>query len=235
MSSPSLRSIWRFRHGLRADWLTDFAPEMVHAKDNDIAPAGVTQFEYCADHMVRQQVDHLISSPYRRCVHSAEIMAKRLGLTIKLEWGMHETHGREIPEVSIPSELEKLYPHVDTETPSLLQPRSHETEASWMQRGSDVMTAMLNAYEGNLCLVSHGNPIVAMQEYLVPGFKRLGMRCAHYTRFDLTENGWHIVEPYGIAHLGFVDASEMRHIDWSPEEEARSLAAISPATPPTIS
>jgi hypothetical protein len=70
-----------------------------------------------------------------------------------------------------------------------------------------------------------------MQEYLVPGFKRLGMRCAHYTRFDLTENGWMVAEPYGLDHLGFVDASAMRHIDWNPEEEARRLATISHNSP----
>lgn len=211
--------VWLFRHGLRADWETDFAPQMVHAHDNDIAASGIQQFEYCADYLANQPVDHLISSPYRRCVHSAEIIARRLDLPIKLEWGIHESHGKEVPEVASFEESKRRYPHVDENSVSLVGPQSFETVEDWRRRGGEAMAALLASYPGNLCIISHGNPILAMQQALVPGFQHLGMRCASFSRFDLHPDGWRPGIPYSVEHLGHVDVSAMRHIDWDVDEK----------------
>lgn len=232
----SPRQLWIFRHGLRADWLTDFSPELVHARDNDIAPAGVRQFEYCADYLATQPVDHLISSPYRRCVHSAEIIARRLGLPIRLENGIHESHGGPAPALLSPAELKRDYPHVDAETPSLFPLAENESETDSRLRCGRVLLALLERWPGNLVIVSHGNPIVGMQEALVPGFQRQGMRCAHFSRFEFHHGRWHAAEPYALHHLGPVDVSAMRHFDWNPDEEAARLVPRKPApSPNTIS
>ncbi len=222
------RMIWIFRHGLRADWLTDFDPAMVHAKDNDIAPAGVEQFEYCADYLAGQPVDEVISSPYRRCVHSADIIARRLELPIRIENGIHESHGGEPPSLVPLAELQRDYPHIDTATPSLFELATNESEAESRLRGGRVLFELLDRWPGNLCIVSHGNPIVGMQDALTPGFKRQGMRCGHFSRFDLTPDGWIAAIPYSLDHLGPVDASAMRHVDWNPAEESTRLATWNP-------
>lgn len=212
-----LRSIWLFRHGLRADWEKDFCPPDVFTKDNDLAAAGIEQFEYCAQYLATQSVDHLIASPYRRCIHSAEIIARRLNIVIHLEWGIHESHGGELPPIAAITESHQRYPHVSLTSHSLLSPASFESEEDWRQRGKQAILALLKAYDGNLCIVSHGHPLLAMQQALLPGFRPLGMRCASFSRFDYFEGtGWQIGIPYSVEHLGTVDISRMRHIDWVP-------------------
>jgi broad specificity phosphatase PhoE len=229
VSDAPLRRVWLFRHGLRADWETDFTPPMALAQDNDIAPAGRQQFEYCAEYLARQPIDHLVSSPYRRCAHSAEIIARRCGLPIKLEWGIHESHGNAAPAVTTREETARRYPHVDLATPSILPgPAAFEEEADWRRRSATAIQSLLRAYPGNLCIVSHGHPILGMQQALRPGFQHLGMRCGSFSRFDLHPDGWRPGIAYSIDHLGPVDASQMRHVDWDEAEEARRLESWVP-------
>lgn len=55
-----------------------------------LTEAGVAQLEAAALSPVLQHADYILASPYTRTMQSAQILSRRLDLTVKVDWRLHE-------------------------------------------------------------------------------------------------------------------------------------------------
>ncbi|MCX8506207.1 MAG: histidine phosphatase family protein [Alphaproteobacteria bacterium] len=96
-------------------------------RDPHLTPHGLAQAAQAAAALTNYDIKRLVASPYRRAVHTAEIIAKRLGvdLTIDAEVGEHSLYHCDIG--SPPQDLTALWPHREfTHLPQEWWPRQGE-------------------------------------------------------------------------------------------------------------
>ncbi|EGG16573.1 hypothetical protein DFA_09120 [Cavenderia fasciculata] len=108
--------IYVTRHGLREDWANkEWRMTATRKSDPPLSSDGfnvaIDLGEECLKH--RQDIKHILCSPMERCVQTATEIAKRLNLTIKLEYGCIEWLGPapedHLEPLSV-DELSRLYP-----------------------------------------------------------------------------------------------------------------------------
>ncbi|GMM32931.1 hypothetical protein DASC09_002560 [Saccharomycopsis crataegensis] len=94
LSNMTLRSIYIVRHGYRSDWLPyTVAPLTGIACDPPLAPHGVDQATELGEYLHDQAIPKpqlIFSSPFYRCVETANPAANRLHIPIFLEQGIGE-------------------------------------------------------------------------------------------------------------------------------------------------
>lgn len=117
----TVKRIYICRHGYRMNWLPEPHPPNPTGIDLDppLAPHGVDQAEELAHHLVQlppdQRPQFILSSPFYRCVETAQPITKALDTKVALERGVGEYYrvGRNvIPEPANYDRLQGFFPDV---------------------------------------------------------------------------------------------------------------------------
>lgn len=112
----TLETIYIARHGYRSNWLPPPHPPNPTGIDSDprLAPHGVDQAEelgaYLASLPEDQQPQFIISSPFYRCVETAQPYARKAGLKIHIDRGVGEWFKKSRGVVPVPAGYDQLRP-----------------------------------------------------------------------------------------------------------------------------
>lgn len=102
------------RHAESA-WNEHFAASRIDVglPDPELTARGVEQARAAAERLRREGVRRLITSPYRRTLHTASIIAEALGLDIEVDPIVRERCAFSCDQGSSPAELAKAWPQLD--------------------------------------------------------------------------------------------------------------------------
>ena len=184
------RDLVILRHGARLDaidknWLKTAGH--TRREDSPLSPEGEQQAELAAQRLVREfagsqedqpTIEHIICSPFERCIQTALPVAKLLGKRLKIEPGIIEHLSRKPRTLSMEEVFDKYgAEHFDPEfTPEVtLESLRKEPQLEDAQRrAGDCSKALRKRFDGCLLLVTHsgaasGMAIAWTGEVLFPG------------------------------------------------------------------
>ena len=120
------------RHA-QSEWNDLFTRTRVDAGPADpvLTAAGREQAAAAAERLAEMNVAQIVASPYRRCLQTADVIAKRLGLSIKIDPLVRERCAFSCDQGSQPTELRREWPFLSFEALSRdWWGRSIESQAS---------------------------------------------------------------------------------------------------------
>ena len=200
------------RHGARIDNGPDSDP-LWHSKgghhlssdDPYLSPSGFVAAEELAARLSVEAagIVHVVSSPYVRCIQTADAVAARFGVGIKVEPGISEV-GAWAHTLLPPTELANRFPRIDTSYTPVLERTALTEEHSDGQaarRAFAAARAVRERLDGPVLLVGHGASCLG----LVQAFGGSGyVGYTSLTRFRREAGGgeWALVGELGdVSHL----------------------------------
>lgn len=222
------------RHGARIDNGPDrdrnWLQRSGHGRREDahLSPLGRQEAEELASELVRRQrqqraegsgplLDHIVSSPFVRCVETADAVARALDLGIKVEPGIGEV-GSDPSQMAAQQDLEAQFPRIDPDyrpaVPRDKLPRSERGDGAAARRASQVAKAVQRRLDGgSILFVGHGASCLGLVGAFGASEEYIGY-CS-LTQFQWTPNGdddvdsdnerrgtWKLVGTFGdVSHL----------------------------------
>lgn len=110
----ALDTIYIARHGFRANWLPEPHPPNPTGIDSDppLAPHGVDQAVELAEYLGKlpenEKPQFIITSPFYRCLQTAEPVAKQLNLKVHLDRGVGEWFKESRKVIPVPAGYDRL-------------------------------------------------------------------------------------------------------------------------------
>ncbi|MAE62041.1 MAG: histidine phosphatase family protein [Planctomycetaceae bacterium] len=170
MGDPS-RTIWLCRHGNRRDFVDSQWRDAGRPFDSPLSDDGFEQARVLGRSFVGDQVDHLICSPFTRCLQTANEVAGLIDKPMHVEHGVGELYFDEWfelpPKFSEAAALGRDFPRINTAYQSVIRPQFPESEDDAWRRTSHAMQSLLGAFDGNLLIVAHGGSIWGMVRSLL--------------------------------------------------------------------
>lgn len=223
----TLKTIYIARHGFRSNWLPPPHPPNPTGINLDpaLAPHGVDQAEQLAEYLSslpeEVQPQFIISSPFYRCIESAQPYSKKLGIKVHLDRGIGEWFKKDRGIVPVPADhkrLSEFFPDVlgnpsDWDSDSGVIPSElGESETDVLERSHKFWQAFIPAFEKKhpeverILLVNHAATKIALGMALMGhqslyddiNFKgtktRLRAGACSIDKFERENNHWVITE-----------------------------------------
>jgi len=218
MMSQRERTVWVVRHGLREDsHETDWFRTVGHMEDPDLAPIGREMATRVAGRLANERVDHIVSSPFLRCLRTADAFARQLNRPIKIDWGFHEqcdpkwfTEG--LPELPSPAERARLFPEIDRMYVSSPGPQAMEPpddpELRIVRRVAQAMETVLARLPGNLLIVTHYAVCNCLQKYFMGEFMEGYIEMSSLSQYVQGATGWTRLLKCDASHVTGLHPSE---------------------------
>lgn len=207
------RVLWAVRHALREDchqkeW-TRFTKFMV---DPDLSDLGIEMALRLGRRIRGEPVDHLVSSPLLRAVHTAHFCAGPLKKKIKVEYGFEEVlDDRFFPQgvPVLPTLQERLqrFPHLDLTyesrtIPAVMENQESDEETSpFLSRVHEALDKTLQLLEGNIMIVTHYAVVNAMAMLLMGRYMEQFIELTSITKFIHEDGIWRAELMADASHL----------------------------------
>ncbi|NIK78707.1 broad specificity phosphatase PhoE [Paenibacillus castaneae] len=156
--------IFILRHGIRLD-IDDKTYWRHYLKRRDDVPLshrGITQAQETGEFLKNENVSHIFCSPFFRTLQTAHIVAEKLDLPIHIEYGFIEMLNPDwfatSPELVSLEEASEIFPRVNSEYRSYVQPQYPETdyEGAVLHRVKEALDQIIERYDGTILIVGHG-------------------------------------------------------------------------------
>lgn len=200
MTTTDTRHIWIARHAERQDfldkeWHTRVTPAG-DPYDSPLSPNGLIQAQNLADRLASESIDHIFASPFYRTLQTADAIADRLGLPIKIERGIGESlmpnWFAKDPRVWSAADRKKQFPRIDVSHISVVDPIYPEDWEITRTRAARTLALLVEKYPGNFVCIGHGATVSSMTWDLVPNYPQMGPGLCTLNRLDLTSEGWKV-------------------------------------------
>lgn len=168
--NTSEKIVYLTRHGARIDsddhnWLSQCSHN--RADDPHLSPRGVIGADELAQKMKQLQVEdgwseatlHIVSSPYIRCMETANSVAQMLNTNIKVEPGIGEVNSSRRAGFLDANELKQQFPLVDTSyTPVMARGdlSIEYSDGACAQRSANAARKVRDSLDGPILFVGHG-------------------------------------------------------------------------------
>ncbi|MCR8635507.1 histidine phosphatase family protein [Paenibacillus radicis (ex Xue et al. 2023)] len=130
----------------------------------ELSPKGRADAEAVTNIMLQQNIQAIVSSPYRRAIQTVEGLAKQLGLEIEIEEDLRE---RLLADSYYPMEDQDFMPTIERvfKEPSFAMPGGESNEAS-QKRSISALQQVMKRHKGkNIAVGTHGNIMTVMMNY----------------------------------------------------------------------
>ena len=160
MEVEVVRTVWITRHGERRDAVDpQWFQKADRPYDTPLSSYGVRQARLLGERLAAEKIAHIFSSPFLRCVETANEIAELLDLPIQIEWGLcewlHPDWFSARPKTLPIETLAQRFPRIDTRCPSRTQVSYPETEAALLRRSGDTVTDLIAQVSEDLLIVGH--------------------------------------------------------------------------------
>ena len=192
------QTVWIARHANRLDFVKpEWFLTAERRYDPPLSDDGMVQAQQLAERLQVETIDHIFASPFLRTVQTANAIAEKLDLPIKLETGLSEWLNpewmTEEPERLPTTTLAELFPRIDTAYTPSIAATYPETQAQTRQRSGT--TARCLAAEDSpkhILLVGHGASVKGAAMGLVGDIADNGekVRLCSLIKAVRQERGW---------------------------------------------
>ncbi|MDJ0675293.1 MAG: histidine phosphatase family protein [Calothrix sp. MO_167.B42] len=207
------QTIWIARHANRLDFVH---PEwFLTAKrryDPPLSDDGMVQAQQLAERLQSETIDHIFASPFLRTVQTANAIAEKLDLPIKLETGLSEWLNpawmTEEPERLSTPALAEMFPRIDTSYTSHITATYPETLAQSRQRSGETSRSLATEYcPQNILLIAHGASVKGAAMGLVGDIADNGEKVRLCSLFKVVRQnpGWLLEIRGDTSHLTHVE------------------------------
>ncbi|MDJ0734372.1 MAG: histidine phosphatase family protein [Nostocaceae cyanobacterium] len=154
--------VWIARHANRLDFVNpDWFLTAERRYDPPLSDDGMVQAQQLAQRMQGEKIDHIFASPFLRTVQTANALAEKLDLPIKLETGLSEWLNpewmTEEPQRLPTPVLAELFPRIDTSYTPHIAARYPETHSQVHHRAGQTARSLATEYSPeHILLVGHG-------------------------------------------------------------------------------
>jgi len=207
------QTIWIARHANRLDFVhPEWFLTAERRYDPPLSDDGMVQAQQLAERLKSETIDHIFASPFLRTVQTANAIAEKLDLPIKLETGLSEWLNpawmTEEPErLSIPA-LVELFPRIDTSYTSYIQATYPETLTQSRQRSGETSRSLATEYSPqNILLIAHGASVKGAAMGLVGDIADNGEKVRLCSLFKIVRQnpGWLLEISGDTSHLSHVE------------------------------
>ncbi|KHJ48323.1 phosphoglycerate mutase family protein [Trichuris suis] len=174
--------IWCLRHAERQDYVdASWARTAVSPDDSPLAAKGHVQAFEAARRLQNEKIHYIFSSPFLRCVQTANYVADATGLTIKIEHGLSEVLNVFPPGHKRIDELKKEFPNVDRSYTSFVIPDAAEhNDFDCFGRVGMAVSKIVENYTSDpdsvsILLVGHGASIAGVIKHLTGQARYVGL------------------------------------------------------------
>ena len=198
-----VREITFLRHGIRLDVDEPIYHKhyLKRAGDIPLSPRGIKQAQETGEYLKEnEKIDWIFVSPFFRTLQTAQIVAEQLHIPIHIEHGFIEHLNKDwfpsYPEVLSLEEASDVFPNVNKEYQSLVQPTFPEmNEADVFNRLQRTIDSVMKNYSGNILIIGHWASVESSAMALVYPEKLTGFNvemCA-LNKFVLKDTRWNLV------------------------------------------
>jgi broad specificity phosphatase PhoE len=158
-----VRKIFFIRHGIRLDFEdSSWNRNARRPHDPPLSGNGIIQAEETGNLLNEGSgIGHIFSSPFLRALQTADIIAAKLGLLVKVEHGFSEflnsSWFKTSPKIMEKEEMILEFDHIDTEYRTITNPVFPETAENGdvFMRTKYVLEAIIRNYRGTIAVVAH--------------------------------------------------------------------------------
>lgn len=204
-------NIYLSRHGVRpsqtpAGFPSYDEPYDGPAYDASLSPLGRQQAEALADYMADASIDFIFCSPFHRTIQTVAPLARKLGLPIKLEWGLCEflkaEWFNEFPLLPTAAERYDEFPEIDLTYQSMVIPQYPEDDEGLQNRIAKTAAALIENFGSSIFLMGHGASSVGIRRFLLDDNNTLFNSdfCA-VSRLSFVNGSWQSVQDGKADHL----------------------------------
>uniref|UniRef100_A0A5S6QM50 EGF-like domain-containing protein n=1 Tax=Trichuris muris TaxID=70415 RepID=A0A5S6QM50_TRIMR len=184
--------VWCLRHGERQDYVdASWVRTAASPDDTPLAAKGHLQAFEAAQRLQKEKIHHIFSSPFLRCVQTANYVADAMGLTIKIEHGLSEVLNIFPPGHKKIDELRSQFANVDRSYTSFVVPNAVEHhDFDCFGRVGAAVSKIVDNYvsdqdASSILLVGHGASIAGITKHLTGHVRYVGL-CT-LTNFELEQ------------------------------------------------
>lgn len=225
--------IWLSRHGVRIwQFAAATAPPDVlletppFGDDDSLSPHGEQQAVALAECLGEAPIAHIFSSPFRRTIQTVAPLARRLGLPIKLEWGLCEFLCEDwfeaFPQLPSVAERHDEFPEVDVSYRSLVMPQYPETTEQQRQRVAQAVETLTQNYGPGIFLMGHAGIVNSVRRALLPNAQSFVVDFCGVTHLKREGDSWHALREGDVEHL----KANQLHVPWPPPGLAEAKARL---------
>ncbi|VXD12369.1 conserved hypothetical protein [Planktothrix serta PCC 8927] len=187
------QTVWIARHGNRIDFVNPAWFNTAERRyDPHLSDDGEIQAKQLANRLVGEGITQIIASPFLRTVQTANAVAEKLDLSIKLDWGLGEWLNPDwmsCPETLPLAILSQEFPRIDLSHPVGVF-HYPETWEDCLKRTADTAKRLVNTFpQDDLLLVGHGASVLGTALALIPSLKETEIKPSLCCLFKLVQNG----------------------------------------------
>lgn len=206
------RKVWLIRHALREDNNPDdWSKTINHMEDPDLHPIGLAMAERTAGHLAGRGIEHLFVSPFLRTLRTGHYLSRKLGLTMKVEFAVHEQFSTQwFPHgpATFPSleERARTFPTIDLAYRSeSRRPLAHENPEDphnpLLDRVDRAIAHILSVADGDVAIVAHYATCNCLMRSLTGVFSPGYIELTSITEIVSSGQGWERVNGPDSSHI----------------------------------
>ncbi|MFH7030915.1 MAG: histidine phosphatase family protein [Heteroscytonema crispum UTEX LB 1556] len=165
--------VWIARHANRLDFVNpDWFLTAERRYDPPLSDDGFVQAKHLAKRLKEEKIAHIFASPFLRTVQTANEVAEKLDLPIKLETGLSEWLNpawmTEEPQRLSTSALAELFPRIDISYTPRIAANYPETHEQVRARSAQTARCLVTEFSPqNILMVAHGASVLGAAMGLV--------------------------------------------------------------------
>ena len=217
-----MRSIWITRHGNRQDFVDpDWVNGAEYPFDPPLSSDGLEQARQTARALRGRGIARIVSSPFLRCIQTAEEVARELEIPIVLEAGLGEwlnpTWFPAPPELVHANRPNRSDSRIDPGYESLVEPVYPELKVEMYRRVATAVRRLTETSFASELWVGHGASVQGAAAALLgidpsnAGGLFGHVPCCCLTQMVETADGWTLQRSCDTAHLADVTAPDRFH------------------------
>ena len=215
-------TLWLARHGSRLDFEDpEWHKRAERQHDPPLSPDGLVQAGQLADRLKDEGISRIFSSPFLRCVMTADVTARQLRKSVRIEAGFSEwLNPAWFPERPALLGLEDMahrFPCIDTSYGSRIEPSYPESGDTILKRTGIAIEAVARAHEGAILVVGHGATVYgSVVRLLQLGFEETSkiLGEVHYCclcKLCHGTEGWRLEITADVSHLDIRSGADRFH------------------------
>ncbi|VDO78597.1 unnamed protein product [Soboliphyme baturini] len=200
--AEAVETVWIVRHGERQDYVDPaWKKTATNLDDSPLAELGHKQAKEVAARLKNERIDHIFSSPFLRCVQTANHIAEAVRKSVKIENGICEILWTFPPGYNDCETLKARFPCVDDTYRSAVVPHRRERyDADCFGRVGEAASKICQCFSGSILFVAHGASIAGLLKFYTGTASYVGL-CT-ITKLQKTSDGqWQVELLSDSTHL----------------------------------